>query len=350
MKSFSLAVRLYKKLPRTIKVIFIGLMRIIPQMLGIMIVTFLMVRAMPGNTALLLLGNTATPETIAALRARLGLDSPIWTQMWIYFKGVLHGDLGVSPFTSNPVTEDLLQRAPATLELISYAMIIMIIIGVGMAIITTVRKNGILDYSSRLYSLLAGAIPDFWTALLLIYFVFYVAGVAPAPFGRIDAHLIPPETITGFLTIDSLLSGNWNAFESSVAKLFLPVLTLVIVYAGMLMKIAKSSFEDIYHSEFMNHKRACGMSEWTIIKSTVRNGMPPVITLVGFLFGFLLGAAVLVETIFSWGGLGQYAVSAVSHSDYPALQGFVLVAGIFIIIVYLIVDVLYAVFDPRIEV
>lgn len=337
-------------LPRPVRIIASSLPRVIPQMFGITLITFLLIRLLPGDPVLLMLGNTATPASIAALREHLGLDKGIWEQFIIYVGHAIHGDLGISLFTSNPVVTDLIERAPATLELITYAMILIVLIGVTVAVVAVVKKGGITDYISRVYCLAAGAIPDFWVGLLLIFFLFHLAGIAPAPFGRIGTAVPAPHTITGFYTIDSLISGNWVAFKSSVERLALPVLTLVIVYTGMLMKITKVTFADIYRSEFIQHQRACGLSERLIIKSALRNGLPPIITMVGFLFGYLLGAAVLVETIFSWGGLGQYAVQSIVNSDYPALQGFILVASLFILIVYLIVDVLYELVDPRIKV
>lgn len=340
----------WAKLPRPLRIVGTRLPLVVPQMFGVMLVTFLLVRLLPGDPALLMLGNTATPESIAALRQRLGLDLSIWQQFLLYVGNVLHGDLGVSLFTSNPVVTDLSERAPATLELITYAMIVTIIVGVTVAVVAVVRKGGIVDYFSRFYGLAAGAIPDFWVGLLLIFFFFYMADIAAAPFGRIDALINAPPGVTGFYTIDSLLAGDLVAFKSSVARLILPVLTLTIVNAGMLMKMTKTTFSDIYRSEFIRHQRASGLSERVIIRSALRNSLPPIITTVGFLFGFLLGAAVLVETIFAWGGLGQYAVQAVVNSDYPAIQGFVLVAAAFILIIYLIVDVLYELVDPRIKV
>ncbi len=346
MKPFAL----WAKLPRPLRIVGTRLPLVVPQMFGVMLVTFLLVRLLPGDPALLMLGNTATPESIAALRQRLGLDLSIWQQFLLYVGNVLHGDLGVSLFTSNPVVTDLSERAPATLELITYAMIVTIIVGVSVAVVAVVRKGGIVDYFSRFYGLAAGAIPDFWVGLLLIFFFFYMADIAAAPFGRIDALINAPPTVTGFYTIDSLLAGDLVAFKSSVARLILPVLTLTIVNAGMLMKMTKTTFADIYRSEFIRHQRASGLPERVIIRSALRNSLPPIITTVGFLFGFLLGAAVLVETIFAWGGLGQYAVQAVVNSDYPAIQGFVLVAAAFILIIYLIVDVLYELVDPRIKV
>ncbi len=340
----------WRGLPRPVRIIASSLPRVVPQMFGVTLLTFLLVRLLPGDPVLLMLGNTATPATIAALREHLGLDKGIWEQFIVYAGNVLHGDLGISLFTSNPVVTDLIERAPATLELITYAMLLIVLIGVTVAVIAVVKKGSIIDYGSRFYCLAAGAIPDFWVGLLLIFFLFHLAGIAPAPFGRIGTMISAPHTVTGFYTIDSLLSGNWVAFKSSVARLILPVLTLVIVYAGMLMKITKVTFADIYRNEFIQHQRASGLPERFIIKSALRNSLPPIITTVGFLFGYLLGAAVLVETIFSWGGLGQYAVQAIVNSDYPALQGFILVASVFVLVIYLIVDVLYELVDPRIKV
>jgi ABC-type dipeptide/oligopeptide/nickel transport system permease component len=162
--------------------------------------------------------------------------------------------------------------------------------------------------------------------------------------------LLTPPTVTGFYTIDSLIARDWHAFWSSAGRLVLPVLTLTIVNAGAMMKMAQTIFGDIYESEFVRNMRACGLTEGQIIRSALRNSLPPIISLASFIFGFLLGAAVLVETIFSWGGLGQYAVQAVINSDYAALQGFVLVASAFILVVYSIADILYEIVDPRIRI
>ncbi|ODP34692.1 ABC transporter permease [Pandoraea sp. ISTKB] len=343
-------ISLWRTLPRSLRIILARLGTLIPQMFGVMFATFLLVRLLPGDPALLMLGNMATPEAIEALREKLHLNASIWSQFGAYLSALTHGDLGTSMFTSNPVTVDLLQRVPATMELIVYSMLLTIVIGVGLAVVSVVRKGGAIDRLGKVYGMAAGAIPDFWVGLLLIYALFHLAGIAPAPFGRIDTFLTPPPMITGFYTIDSLLTGDWEAFRSSVSHLFLPVLTLSIVNAGGLMKLSQSVFADIYKSEFIRHARASGLSERRIVLSALRNSLPPIITMVGFLFSFLLGAAVLVETIFAWGGLGQYAVQAVTNSDYPALQGFVLVAAGFILLVYTAVDVFYGLADPRIEI
>lgn len=339
----------WQRLPRFLRILLKRLPMVVPQVLGVIFVTFMLVRLLPGDPALLMLGNMATEESIANLRDQLGLNDSLLEQFIAYVGGVVQGDLGVSLFTSNPVAVDLLERAPATLEMIFYAMLLTVLIGVTVAVLAVVRPGGISDYISRFYGMAAGAIPDFWVGLLLIFFLFSVLGIAPAPFGRIDPMVSPPPTITGFYTIDALMTGNLDAFRSAAGRLILPVLTLTIVNAGALMKMSKTAFADIWRTDFIRHQRASGLPQGRIIRNALRNSLPPVITLVGFLMGFLLGAAVLVETIFSWGGLGQYAVQAVTYSDYPALQGFVLVAAVFILVVYLVVDILYELTDPRIQ-
>jgi peptide/nickel transport system permease protein len=219
-----------------------------------------------------------------------------------------------------------------------------------MAALAVVRPGGFVDRVGQLYGLVAGAIPDFWVALLLIYIGFHCLGWAPPPFGRLDTFVDAPQRCTGFLTLDSLLVGDWRAFSSAASRLVLPVVTLTIVNAGALMKMARTVLAANYNSEFAQHAKACGLRERTILWSALRNSLPPLITQIGFLAGFLLGGAVLVETIFSWNGVGQYAVQAVVRSDYAALQGFVLLASVFILLVYLAVDIIYELADPRIEV
>jgi ABC-type dipeptide/oligopeptide/nickel transport system permease component len=344
------APQLWRRLPRVVRIVLVRLSLLAPQMFGVTFATFMLVRMLPGDPAMLLLGDLASAETVRALRHKLGLDASIYEQFIRYIGATLHGDLGVSPFTSNPVALDLMQRAPATLELICYAMLFTLLIGVTVAVITVVRPRGLVDLGSTAYSMAAGAIPDFCAGLLLIFVLFHMLGWAPAPFGRIDAMLAPPPTRTGFYSLDSLFAGDWVVFGSSVAHLALPVLTITIVNTGAVIKLTRAVFIESYWSEFVIHARACGLSELQLIVIALRNSLGPIISLAGFLTGFLLGAAVLVETLFAWDGLGQYAVKAVINSDYPALQGFVLLASVFILLVYLVADIFYEAADPRIRV
>lgn len=341
--------KLWDILPRWLQIVLGRLVLVIPQMFGVLLVTFFLIRLLPGDPAVLLLGNMATPDAVTQLRERLGLNQSVWIQFAEYVRHILQGDLGISIFTSNPVTTDLLDRAPATLELIGYALVLMVMAAVALAIASVVWRGGFIDAFARLYGLAAGAIPDFWIGLLLIFFFYSVLGWAAPPFGRLDAILSPPPYVTGFYTLDSLLAGDMDTFRSSVGRLILPVLTLAIVNAGALMKMTHSVFSGVWGSEFVQHGRASGLSELQLVRMALRNSLPPIITIVGFITGFLLGSAVLVETIFSWGGLGQYAVQAVINSDYPALQGFILVAAVFVLVVYLVVDILYELADPRIR-
>lgn len=341
---------IWRRTPRIWKIILSKVALIIPQVFGVMLVTFILVRLLPGDPARLILGNFATEESIAIYRERLGLDQPILVQFAIYLRNVLGGDLGTSPFTSKPILSDLISRAPATLELITYAMILTLLAGVTIAVSSVVKPNGAIAFGAKVYGFAAGAIPDFWMALILIFVFFYLLGWAPAPFGRLDPMISAPPTVTGFYTIDALLAGNLAAFGSAVARLVLPVVTITAVNTGALMKMAQTAFADIYRSDFINHLRASGVPEKVIRRAALRNSLPPIITIGSFTFGFLLGAAVLVETIFAWGGLGQYAVQSVINSDYAALQGFVLIASVFILIVYAAADLLYEIVDPRIRI
>jgi peptide/nickel transport system permease protein len=339
----------WKRMPRLARIVCMRLALVVPQMFGVTLVAFLLIRLLPGDPARLILGNFATEQSIALYRQKLGLDKPLWTQFTIYLENVLKGDLGTSPFTSNPILTDLADRAPATLELILYAIVLTVGVGITVAVVSVVRSGGAFDLGARIYGFAAGAIPDFWVALLLIFVFFYLLGWAPAPFGRLDPMVTPPVRVTGFYTIDSLLAGDWHTFQSAAARLILPVATITIVNAGAVTKMAHTVFSDIWRSDFVVHMRACGLSEGEIVRAALRNSLPPIISLASFILGFLLGAAVLVETIFAWGGLGQYAVQAVINSDYAALQGFVLVASAFILIVYSVADILYELADPRIR-
>jgi ABC-type dipeptide/oligopeptide/nickel transport system permease component len=321
-----------------------------PQLLAISFVTFMLVRLLPGNPAYQLLGPLATNESVAALSRRMGLDRPLLEQYWLYLQNVLHGDLGTSWYTSRPVSSDLLERFPATFELISISLLVGLVVGILAGLITAFRNRGTADRLTRVYGLMAGAFPDFWIGLVLIFVFYYKLRLFPAPLGRIGLEVEPPTTITGMYTVDSLLTLNWPAFKSSLDHLALPVFALAFGVAAPIMKMTRSTMNTVLGSDFIHYAQACGVSRWTVARYALRNALSPVITIVAVLYGYLLGGAVLIESIFAWNGIGQYAVQAVTNSDYAALQGFVLVAAAFTLVVYLIVDLLYMAVDPRITV
>jgi peptide/nickel transport system permease protein len=331
--------------------VYIGrrLLFIVPQLIGIVLVSFFLVKSIPGDPATLMLGPTATPEAIASLRQQLGLDKPLPVQFVIYLERMAVGDLGTSWQTTRPVTEDLLMRFPATLELVTFGLLLALLIGIPLGLAAAFREGGWQHKVADFYGLSAGALPDFWLALVLIFVFYTLLGWAPAPLGRIDMAIIPPPQVTGFYTVDSLFAGDGPGFRSSLAHLVLPVLTLGVINAGPILKMTQSSMEKMMHADFSRYGVLCGLPHRQVVRHALRNALPSVVTIVSVLYGFLIGGAVLVEIVFSWGGAGQYAVQGVLNSDINPVLGFVVFSAIFSLFIYLIVDLIYMAIDPRIR-
>jgi peptide/nickel transport system permease protein len=324
--------------------------QLVPQLLAISAATFLLIRMLPGDPARALLGPHATEEGVTSLRAFMGLDKPILEQYWLYLGRVVHGDLGHSWFTSQPVTTDLLQRAPATLELITYSMAVALVFGIAIGAVAATRRRGsALTGGIAWYTRLAGAFPDFWIGLLAVFVFFYKLHLAPPPLGRLGFAVSPPRKITGFLTIDSLVTGNLEALTDALAHLALPVLVLGLIIAPMIARVTTTAMADVLRSDHLRYARAAGLKSSTINRYLIRNALPPVITIGGTMFVYLLGGAVLIEKVFSWGGVGQYAVQAVGNADFAAIQGFVLLSATVTVLVYLLVDLLHMAVDPRVR-
>lgn len=322
---------------------------LVPQLLAISIVTFVLARLLPGDPVSMILGPLATPESLAKLRSEMRLDQPLPIQYFYYLRALLHGDFGRSWSTSNPVSSDLAARVPATLELITYSLVLALLVGIGIGVVTALRPGGWVDRTTRIYGLLAGAVPDFWLGLLLIFFLYFQLRLFPPPLGRLDPFLTPPTHITGMYTVDALLTRNWVDLGSAISHLALPVITLAFASAGSIMRMTRATMIGILDGDFIRHGRLSGLPELVLLRYSLRNALPPVVTLVAIIYGYLLGGAVLIENVFGWGGLGQYAVQAMSNSDYAAIQGFVLVAATFTLVLYLAVDLLYFAIDPRIS-
>jgi ABC-type dipeptide/oligopeptide/nickel transport system permease component len=319
------------------------------QLLLVSLIVFVIVRQMPGDPTFLYAGPFATTDRVAEVRRQLGLDQPIYVQYARYLETIAHGDFGLSMRTSQPVVADIKQRLPATLELILYAVIFSVAIGVPLGVYTAIRSRGVVNRIVFGYGMLAGALPDFWFALVAIFVFFYKLHWLPGPMGRIDLMVSRPEDITGLYTVDALLTGNWPAFASAASQLALPVLTLVFIYMSLVLKNTRSAMEDMLRSEFVTYARAAGLSRLMQWRYALRNALPPIVTVIGILTWFLLGGAVLVETVFAWGGLGQYAVQSVVNADYAALQAVVLLSAVFTMLVFLLVDLAYFLIDPRIK-
>lgn len=321
---------------------------LIPQLVAVSLVTFFLLRLLPANPADVLLGPNATKEGIAALRASMGLDDPIYVQYWRYLDGVLHGDLGRSWFSRASVAHDLSERAPATLELIGYSLLVALIVGVALGTFSAAREGTRMGTATGWVTQTAGSFPDFWIALIGIFVFFHLLGWAPAPLGRLDIAVSAPEKITGFHTVDSVLTGNIAALRSSAAHLVLPVLSLGLILSITVAKTARASMLEVLRSDYIRYARASGLTTWRVYKIALRNAAPPIVTLGGILMAYLLGGAVLMEQVFSWGGVGEYAVTAVGNADYAPIQGFLLVTATFTMLVYLAVDIILRAIDPRV--
>lgn len=320
---------------------------VIPQLFGIILVSFFLVKLIPGDPAVMMLGPTASQESLAALRDKMGLTKPLWQQFGYYIRDVVHGDLGTSWQTTRPVTEDLFQRFPATLELITFGLLLAITIGFPLGVAGARYRSGPIRKFADYYGLLAGAMPDFWLALVLIYIFYTRLNWIAAPLGRIDFAVVPPKTITGSLVVDSLLSGNMDALRSSFGHLVLPVLTLGIINAGPILKMTQTMVARALSSEFVQYAELCGLPRRVVMRQAVRAALPSIVTIISVLYGFLIGGAVLVEIVFSWGGAGQYAVQGVLNADVNPVLGFVLFSAVLSLIIYLVVDLIYFALDPR---
>ncbi len=324
------------------RLIFVG-----PQLVGILLVSFLLLKLIPGDPAVMMLGPFATDDGLARLRSELGLDRSVFEQFGLYLWRVLHGDLGSSWQTTMPVTTDLAQRFPATLELVTLSLLLALLIGMPLGVAGARNKTGVLRKIADYYGLVAGALPDFWFALVLIFVLYTMLGIVPAPLGRMDFTVIPPPTITGSLLIDSLVSGNWPALKNAAGHLILPVLTLGFINAAPILKMTQSTMQTMLDADFSRYAEMCGLPPQVVARKALRNALPSVITIVSVLYGFLIGGAVLVEIVFSWGGAGQYAVQGVLNADLNPVLGFVLYSAVLSLVIYLVVDLIYFAIDPR---
>jgi ABC-type dipeptide/oligopeptide/nickel transport system permease component len=319
----------------------------IPQLFGIALVAFFLLKLIPGDPAPMMLGPLATQEAVDKLRAEMGLDQPLPLQFLAYLERLAHGDLGRSWQTTNPVLVDLAQRLPATLELVTLGLLLAMVIGLPLGLAAGRNPGGGVARVASAFSNGAGAIPDFWLALVLIFVFYSVLQWAPPPIGRLDFATLPPERLTGSYALDALLAGDPATATAAAAQLVLPVLTLGIVYAVPILGMTRATVEKLNTSEFVRFAEAKGLRSWRVSGHVLRNALPAIVTLLGVLYGTLVGSVVLVEVVFAWGGAGQYAVSAVLNADINASLGFILMAAVVSLIVHFFVDLAVFAIDPR---
>ena len=323
----------------------------VPSLIGVVIVTFLLTRMLPGDPAAYFAGPAATPQAIQEVRVKLGLDKPMIQQFGRYVADLAHGDLGSSLTTGQPVVAELRTRLPASAELTLFGLLLSVAIAVPLGILAATRPNSLLDHACRIISTAGVSLPVFFTGLILIYVLYYLLGWAPAPLGRLDVFYTAPPQVTGFYLIDSLIAGDPETFTAALKQLILPALTLGVFSLAPIARMTRASMLAVLSSDFVRTARANGLSSWTVIITyAFRNAMLPVITTLGMVFSFLLGANVLVEKVFAWPGIGSYAVEALLASDFAPVQGFVLTMAVMYVVLNLMIDIVYGLIDPRVRV
>ena len=323
----------------------------LPSLVGVVIVTFLLTRALPGDPAAYFAGPAATKEAIEQIRVGLGLDKPLIVQFGHYVTDLARGELGNSLSTGQPVATEIKTRLPASAELTLLGLTLSITIAVPLGIIAATNPGSIVDHACRVVATAGVSLPVFFTGLILVYVFYYLMGIAPAPLGRLDIFFSPPPQITGFYLIDSAIARDWDVFIASAKQLVLPALTLGIFSLAPIARMTRASMLAVLASDFVRTARASGLTPFTVIVTyAFRNAMLPVVTTLGMVFSFLLGANVLVEKVFAWPGIGSYAVEALIAADFAPVQGFVLTMAVMYVALNLAIDILYGLIDPRVRI
>jgi peptide/nickel transport system permease protein len=326
------------------------LLQAVPTIFGILVVCFLLTRALPGDPAAYFAGDMADEASIEQVRENLGLNQSMPMQFVGYVSDLAQGDLGVAISTGQTVTQELAKRLPASLELTLAALLLSLVIAIPLGVLAATRPNTWVDHLCRFLVTAGVSLPTFFTGLALLYVFYYLLGWAPPPIGRLDMMFLPPETVTGFYTIDSLIAGDWALFKASLAQMALPVITLALFTLAPIARMTRAAMLQTLASDYVRTARAAGLSgRRVLVTYAFRNALLPVVTTLGMVFSFVLGANVLVEKVFAWPGIGSFAVEALVVSDYAAVQGFVLSMALLFVSLNLLIDLAYTLIDPRVS-
>ena len=323
----------------------------IPLILGITVVSFIIANAVPADPINANLPQNALndPELVAAFRERWGLDKSPVEQYFIYMGNLLQGDLGVSIKTKNPIVDDIKQFLPATMELATFSIVVGLFMGISFGVISAVWRNSLLDYSVRVFALIGVSFPVFLLALIALTVFHAKLGWTAGP-GRLSFLVKDPPFVTGWLTIDSLLAGQWAVFRDALSHLVLPSIVLGSFVAGIIARITRSSLLEQLNADYVRTARSKGLNERVVIRRhALANALIPVVTIIGLLYGSLLAGAVLTESIFAWPGLGRYVYRASTSQDFPAIMGVSMLIALIYVAVNFLVDILYYFLDPRIR-
>ncbi len=331
-----------------VKFVLRRLLTLLPVMAGISVIVFFFVHLIPGDPATVMAGDYAAPHQIAELRTSLGLDEPLPIQYFRYMGRLLHGDLGRSITTRNPIASELTTRLPASMELAFSAMLLAIVIGIPAGIVSAMKRGSLADAMSMAGALLGVSIPVYVLGLIGMWLFAFKLGWLPVG-GRLAAEL-QLHRLTGFFVLDGLLTGNYPALVDAAKHLVVPAATLSTVPMAIIARITRSSLLDCLSQDYIRTARGKGLAEpMIVIRHALKNGMLPVITIIGLQIGVILSGAVLTETIFSWPGIGRWVYEAITKRDYPVIQGMTLFIGAVFLFTSLLVDCLYALLDPRIR-
>lgn len=319
--------------------------------LGITLIAFVLTQLVPGDPALKALGPVVSldDEAVAAYHERWGMDKPLPVQYGTYVWNLLHGDLGTSQLSHQPVATDLREAIPATGELAVISIVFAVLIGVTLGIVAAVRQDKPADHALRVVSLAGISMPIFWLALLALYVFFFRLDWVPGG-GRLDPGVLPADELTGLYSIDALLQGEWAVAWDALHHLLLPAAVLAAFNVSLITRYTRSAVLEVIHDDYVRAARAKGLPERVVIlRHVLRAALPTVVTVIGLVFANVLTGAVLVENIFAWPGIGQYAYQAAIQLDLPAIMGVSLFVAIVYVSVNFVVDVLYGVIDPRLR-
>lgn len=324
------------------------LLQAVPSIFGVIVISFILTRALPGDPAVYFAGAMADKESIEQVRIALGLDRSWIEQFFIYVINLADGDWGQSLTTGQPVTEELLKRLPASLELTLIGLGLAIAVAVPLGILAATNPGSWIDHLCRLLVTAGVSLPTFFTGLFLVYVFYYLLGWSPSPLGRLQILYLSPPHVTGFYIIDSIIAGDLETLRGSIAQLILPSITLGLFALAPIARMTRGAMLGALASDYVRTARAIGLSRSKVLLTyAFRNASLPVLTTLGMVFSFLLGANVLVEKVFSWPGIGSFAIEALVASDYAAVQGFVLSMALLFVAVNLMIDVILAITDPR---
>jgi peptide/nickel transport system permease protein len=318
-----------------------------PLLVVVSFLCFMLVRLGGQDPVAMLAGPTATAAEIEMVRTALALDQPLWGQFAVWLGNVLQGDLGRSWISNRPVLTELLDRVPATLELLLYGVGIGALVGIPVGLKAAQKPDGAFDQVSRFLSLLGFSTPTYWLALMALFVFFYLLDWAPPGMGRISLMVDPPERITGSYMWDSLLQGRMEAARSAAAQLVLPVLCIAIISAAPIIKQTRAIALEVLSSDFVRYARAQGLPAEDMRRMVLRNSMVPVVTFVGTELAGLIGTTALIEYVFAWGGVGQFGLTAIIQGDFAVVQGYVLMLAVFSVLVFLVVDLAVMLLEPR---